>query len=193
MIGTDSFWLAGALAVAGIIVLRFSWARRSRSMGLNATGWAFLLAGIVVGVAGEGAWGIAVASLFAIGTALILLLKAVFEQPRWKRAARTFRQPANTQVPNESRPVGKLATFAITGLLSLVAVVLFALAARLALLAMGASEADGNVSVLGLVPLIWPLLVFTLLMTESRKVQLTVVGLIVTASLSILILAGGSA
>ena len=185
-------WLAGGLAVAGVIALRLSWARPARSVGLNAMGWALLLAGLVAGGIAAGAWGIAIASLFAIGTALAILLKAVFEQPRWKRPAKPLRQPRTAEAAGKSSPAGRLATFAITGLLSLIVSVLLALAARLALLTSGASEADGNVAVLGLVPLVWPILAYALLITESRKAQLTVTGLLAMVSLPPILLAGSN-
>lgn len=192
MAGAALIWLAGALAVAGVIVLRLSWARPVRSSGVNAAGWGLLLAGVIVAASEAGAWGVAVASLFATGAAMVLLFKAVFEQPRWTRPAKPIRQPAKAAV-DEGSSVGRgLATFAIAGPLALIASVLVALAGRLALLASGAVEADGNVAVLGLVPLVWPILAFALLMIEKRKTQLAVVGVIAIAALVPVILAGGN-
>lgn len=186
-------WLAGALAVAGVIVLRLSWARPVRSAGTNAAGWGLLLAAVIVGGSEAGAWGVAVASLFATGASMVLLFKAVFEQPRWTRPAKPLRQPGKA-AGDEGSSVGRsLATFAIAGPLTLIASVLAALAGRLALLASGAVEADANVAVLGLVPLVWPILAFALLMIEKRKTQLAVVGVIAIAASVPVILTGGSA
>lgn len=192
MSGQALIWLSGVLAVAGIIVLRLSWARPVRHSGMNAAGWGLLLAGSIVAASEAGAWGIAVASLFATGAAMVLLFKAVFEQPRWRRPAKAFR-PGDKAVSDQGSSVGRgLATFAIAGPLALIATVLVALASRLALLATGAVEADGNVAVLGLVPLVWPVLAFALLMIEKRKTQLAVVGIIALAALVPVILAGGN-
>ena len=87
MVSPGLIWLAGALAVTGIALLRMSWGRPGRAAGLNALGWAALAIGVVIGGAVAGAWGIAVTSLFAVGTAIAILAKAVFEHPRRQRPA----------------------------------------------------------------------------------------------------------
>ena len=84
-----------------------------------------------------------------------------------------------------------LATFAIAGPLALVVSVLFALAARLALIAAGAGEANGNVAVLGLVPLVWPILAFVLLITQTRGKQLLLTSAVAIAALALAVLVGG--
>ena len=92
MVSPELIWLAGALAVTGIALLRLSWGRPGRAAGLNALGWIALAIGLVIGAAVAGAWGIAVTSLFAVGTAIAILAKAVFEHPRRQRPARPLRE-----------------------------------------------------------------------------------------------------
>ena len=49
MVSPELIWLAGALAVMGIALLRMSWGRPGRAAGLNALGWAALAIGVVIG------------------------------------------------------------------------------------------------------------------------------------------------
>lgn len=194
MAAADLMPVTGALAAAGVVVLRLSWSRSARSPGMNAVGWAALVLALAFGAAQAGAWGMAVATSVAIATALLLLAVAVFAQPRWRRAAQSGRR-AEPVVETGSRTTGGspgrgLATFVIAGLSALIASVLVALSARLALLTLGAGEANANPAVLALVALVWPILVFTLLMLGDRKRQLTLVGGISAAALVPLLLAG---
>ena len=187
MVSPELIWLAGALAVMGIALLRMSWGRPGRAAGLNALGWAAL----AIGGAVAGAWGIAVTSLFAVGTAIAILAKAVFEHPRRQRPARPLRETEALNGVGGTRIGQALATFAIAGPLALVVSVLFALAARLALIAAGAGEANGNVAVLGLVPLVWPILAFVLLITQTRGKQLLLTSAVAIAALALAVLVGG--
>ena len=50
--------------------------------------------------------------------------------------------------------------------------VLLALAVRAMVLMAGGAEADGNVAVLAVVPIAWPIFAFALLMMSRRRVQL---------------------
>ena len=50
MVSPELIWLAGALAVMGIALLRMSWGRPGRAAGLNALGWAALAIGVVIGM-----------------------------------------------------------------------------------------------------------------------------------------------
>ena len=191
MVSPGLIWLAGALAVTGIALLRMSWGRPGRASGLNALGWAALAIGVVIGGAVAGAWGIAVTSLFAVGTAIAILAIAVFEHPRRQRPARPLRETEALNGVGGTRIGQALATFAIAGPLALVVSVLFALAARLALIAAGAGEANGNVAVLGLVPLVWPILAFVLLITQTRGKQLLLTSAVAIAALALAVLVGG--
>lgn len=196
MAGTDLIPIAGALAVAGVAVLRLSWSRAARSPGMNAAGWTALALALAIGAAQAGAWGIAVATSMAIAAALPVLAFAGFEQPRWRRRADTGRraEPGSETADLSLRHgLGRgLATFMIAGLFALVASVLLALSSRLALLALGAGEPNANVAVLALVALVWPILVFALLMMTGRKRQLALVGGISVAALVPLLAAGST-
>ena len=175
----DPIWLAGALAVAGIILLRLSWGRRGRSGIGNALGWTALVLGLAVGGWLDGAWGVSIAAIFAMGTAAILLAKAIPEQPRFRRKAGREGGRSELAQAEPSPPlVSGIITFVVTGLLALGASVLLALAVRSGMVAWGQSEANANVAVLGAVPLLWPLLTFFLLMTGSRIKQLVILTLI---------------
>ena len=100
----------------------------------------------------------AVTALVATGAAMLLLAKAVLEQPL-KRPAKQPREVDGGNDPKTGLSRG-IVTFLLAGPIALAVSTLFALAARIALIATGASEADGNVAVLGLVPLVWPILAF---------------------------------
>ena len=193
MAGGGLMWLAAALAVAGILLLRASWARPVRSTPLNLCAWLALLAAAIVGGVEAGAWGMAVTALVATGAAMLLLAKAVFEQPRWKRPAKQPREVDGSGNDPKTGLSRRIVTFLLAGPIALTVSTLFALAARIALIATGASEADGNVAVLGLVPLVWPILAFALLMFERRKTQFLVTGAVAIATLLPVVLVGGQA
>ncbi|WP_306093577.1 hypothetical protein [Qipengyuania flava] len=193
MAGGGLMWLAAALAVAGILLLRASWARPVRSTPLNLCAWLALLAAAIVGGVEAGAWGMAVTALVATGAAMLLLAKAVFEQPRWKRPAKQPREVDGSGNDPKTGLSRRIVTFLLAGPIALAVSTLFALAARIALIATGASEADGNVAVLGLVPLVWPILAFALLMFERRTTQFLVTGAVAIATLLLVVLVGGQA
>ena len=84
-------------------------------------------------------------------------------------------------------------TFLITGPLALASSLLLALAVRALIVSAGGAEADGNVAVLAVVPLAWPILAFALLMMSRRRAQLGWVLGIAALSAPFLILQGGPA
>ena len=54
--GSDALlWMAAALAIAGVAVLRLSWERPARSRAWNIAGWGALLAAVLAGDAAAGA------------------------------------------------------------------------------------------------------------------------------------------
>ena len=83
--------------------------------------------------------------------------------------------------------------FLITGPLALASSLLLALAVRALIVSAGGAEADGNVAVLAVVPLAWPILAFALLMMSRRRAQLGWVLGIAALSAPFLILQGGPA
>lgn len=171
MAGDALMWAAAAFAVAGVAVLRVSWGKPKRSTPLNIAGWAALAAALVVADRAAGEWGITVAILVATGAAFIALAIAGAKPVRKARAktARTSHQGTDEM---KSRSRSGLLTFAITGPLALAVSMLVALAVRALIVGAGGAEADGNVSVIATVPIVWPVLAFALLMMSARKAQL---------------------
>ena len=171
MAGDALMWAAAAFAVAGVAVLRVSWGKPKRSTPLNIAGWAALAAALVVADRAAGEWGITVAILVATGAAFVALAIAGAKPVR-KARARTVRTSHQGTDEMKSRPRSGLLTFAITGPLALAVSMLVALAVRALIVGAGGAEADGNVSVLATVPIVWPVLAFALLMMSARKAQL---------------------
>ncbi|MEX0341503.1 MAG: hypothetical protein AB3N06_02865 [Erythrobacter sp.] len=169
MSGDGILVLGCALAIGGLGTLRLSWSRTGRSSGLNTLGWAGLAgAGMLAGLA-EGAWGIAIAALFAMATAALLLARAALEQPRSKRRA-THLPRAATEHERADR-TRAITTLLLAGPVALAVAVAAALASRSLAIRWPVAEADANVMVLALVPLLWPLLTFAILMVRGRDAQ----------------------
>lgn len=192
----DAAMLAGAgAALAGIAALRLSWSRPRRSARLNALAWLMLGGAGVLGWTAAGAWGLAVIMLVATGAACLLLAHAAFERPRMvRRASAAMRTAAGTAPRGGWGRWGRgLLTFALTGPLALAVSVAVALALRLVALRWPVAEADGNVMVLGLVPLVWPLLTFAMLMAERRRTQLAMLAVPLAAAMLPLLLMGNAA
>lgn len=191
--GGDAAMLAGAgAALAGIAVLRLSWGRQERSARLNVLAWLLLGGAAVLGWIAAGAWGLAVAMLVATGAACLLLAHAAFEQPRMvRRAKRAVRAEAGA-APRGAWGRGLL-TFALTGPLALAVSVALVLALRLLALRWPVAEANGNVMVLALVPLVWALLTFAMLMAEQRRTQIAMLALPLAGAMLPLLLMGNAA
>ena len=189
MSGSAQIWLAAGLAIAGVIVLRISWARRERSAALNLMGWSGFTISCGLAWSAFGAWGVAVAMLVATGVALILLaaaaLKPVSAKRRNTAISRTAIEPA---VRRSIR--ARFATFLVAGPLALIASLAAALAARSVVLILNGNEADANVTVLGMVPLIWAILSTILLMGERRRTQIVIATVITGLSAPFALLAG---
>lgn len=185
-------WIAAALAIAGVAVLRLSWGRSARSAALNVAGWGMLLAALVAADFGAGEWGIAVAVLVATFAAFVALAFAATKPARKARAKTVRTSHRGSDEVSPARRSGWL-TFAITGPLALAASVLLALAVRALILSAGGAEADGNVAVLATVPLAWPILTFALLMMSRRASQLAWVLGVAAVSAPFLLLQGGTA
>lgn len=188
--GDAPMWLASALAIAGVAVLRVSWGRAKRSLPLNLAGWAALLAALVVADRTAGEWGITVAILVATGAAFVALAFAATEKVRKGRAKAIRTVHRRSDEAAGSRRSGWL-TFLITGPLALAASLLLALAVRALIVTSGGAEANGNVAVLAVVPLAWPILAFALLMMARRRAQLAWVLGIAALSAPFLMLQGG--
>ncbi|MBB3032441.1 hypothetical protein [Alteriqipengyuania lutimaris] len=189
--GDAPIWLASALAIAGVAVLRVSWGRSDRSSPLNIAGWATLLAALVAGDLAAGEWGIAVTVLVATFAAFVALAFAA-TKPARKARAKTVRTSHRGNDEASSAWWSGGLTFTLAGPLALGASVLLALAVRALILLAGGAEADGNVAVLATVPLAWPILSFALLMMSRRAAQWGWVLGLAAVSAPFLLLQGGT-
>lgn len=167
--------VAALLAVAGIVALRLSWGRRQRAS--SVVGWAMLAGAVWAGAAAGGAWGITVASLWAMGAACALVGWAAWQAPTPARSPRLSRV-ATPPAPVRLRIGSRLATFAIVAFGGLLASAALALGAHGLTLLGGAGEANANVMMLFILPVAWAVLAH-LLMTASRRAQ----GLIIATCL----------
>jgi len=164
-------WAGSAVAVAGVLLLRRAWGLPRRSAAQNGIAWLLLLAGAVLGGAGNGAWGVSIVSLFAMTAATLLLAQAAATS-RPARVRASDRKAHILPERGEPRHIGRrLLTFAVTVPLALAAALLVALGARAAAMLAGAAEADGTGLALLLLPLVWSLLAFALLMLPRRRDQ----------------------
>ncbi len=185
----SQFWLAVLLGVAGVFVLRVSWARPSRSVTLNILGWGNILAAAVLAIGAYGAWGLAVSALFVMGTALLLLAPSIVRRPSWKRRPLDSGARADPRQRQNLALGRRVATFAIAGPAALLAALLLALALRSIFAGVGGVEADANVLVLACVPVFWSILATALLLMEHRRMQLATLAVAAVAAIPITILA----
>lgn len=192
MAGGALIWVAAALAIGGVALLRLSWGKPHRSTALNMGGWAVLVAALAVGDETAGEWGVAVTVLVATAAAFAVLFVAA-RTPARRARAKTIRTShwGSSEVASPVR--SGLLTFAIAGPLALAASVLLALAVRALIISAGGAEADGNVAVLATVPIAWPVLSFALLMMSHRGTQFAWVLGVATVSAPFLLLQGGTA
>ena len=170
--GEGLLWLGAIAAIGGGGVLRWSWARKSRSSSANSAGWSLLLAACAASAVAAGAWGVTVVSLVGMTLAAILLGWAAATSPagRSKPADRRVRM-----LPEEGASLrlgGRLLTFALVVLAGLAASLALGIALRIAALGIGWSEADANATALIAVPLVWAVLATALLMLDNRRSQL---------------------
>lgn len=191
MSGTSPLvWAGAAAAVFGVLLLRRAWGLSRRSAALNGVAWALLLAASITGAAGRGAWGLAIVALFAMGMAAALLARAALGSPPGKTRASDRKAH---MLPEHGEPLylgRRVLTFLVTVPLAFAAALLIALAARAAAGLGGWAAADANVLTLLLVPVIWGLLAFLLLMVR-RRTQWAM--LVAPATLSLALIWMGSA
>jgi len=170
--GSALLWGGGAVAIAGVLLLRSAWSLGRRSVPLNAAAWGLLLIGLLGGAQAAGAWGLSVVSLAAMGCAFALLAHAGLTAPAGKANPSKRRAHA---LPNSGEPLHlgrRFGTFALTVPAALAVAVLVALAARVLAGYAGWHEADGNVLAFFLTPVIWAILLFALLMQADRRGQI---------------------
>lgn len=172
-----------ALAIVAVAVLRFSWGQQRRSAALNAAGWGFGLAALILGWSAAGAWGATVVSLWAMGAACAILAWEGLRAPAGRAKASNRRAG---MMPEGSAPLRigtRLTTFALVAIAAMASSIAFALGVRWLAAAMGAGEADANVLALFAAPVVWTVLAFMLLMTASRKRQIAYLAITASAAL----------
>lgn len=164
-------WAGAAAAILGVLLLRRAWGLPRRSVALNGAAWALIVLGAALGIAGNGAWGAAIVSLFGMGMAALLLAQAAAASRPGKTRA-SDRKAHILPAEGEPRRIGRrLLTFLITVPLAMLVSLLVALAAR-ALAGLGGwAEADSNGLALLMMPLLWGVLAFALLMMPRRRTQ----------------------
>jgi hypothetical protein len=155
------------LALIGVVLLRLGWDARERAqVRLTLAGWLAIGAALVVLAIGDGAWGIALASLPVMLGAMLLLARAAMTS---RAPARAAREPApeptvhfHTQSwPDVARRIGIFVlSVPVAGVVSLLAGMAAAAIGR----TLGWVEADSNVLALFVTPLVWSILGVVLLM-----------------------------
>lgn len=170
-------WLAAALGVAGVAALRFAWSLPRRSAAWNGVGWGLLALSTVGAGMAEGAWGIAVAALFAMAAAALALAVAGIRAPRG-RAAASNRRVGLLPEGAEPRRIGRrFGTFALVILAGFAVAVGLAMSVRGFGGLLGWSEANANALALFVVPLAWAVLATVLLMQTRPRSQLATLAL----------------
>ena len=183
-------WIGAAAIVAAVLQLRRAWSLPRRSTAANGIGWALMLAGAALALAGDGAWGLAVASLCGMTSAALLLAHAGWTAPKGKGRA-SDRKAHMLPEAGEPRHLGRrLLTFLLTVPLAFTASLLAALGARALAGLAGWSDADGNAMTLLLLPLLWGVLAFALLMLPRRRSQYGLLAIPAAAGLGLIFIGG---
>jgi hypothetical protein len=183
-------WIGAAAIVAAVLQLRRAWSLPRRSAIQNGIAWALMVAGAALALAGDGAWGLAVASLAGMAAASLVLAHAGWTAPASK--ARASDRKAH-MLPEKGEPhrIGRrLLTFAITVPFAFAAALLAALGARALTGLAGWSDADGNAMALLLLPLLWGILAFWLLMLPRRRTQWVCLAVPAVAGLGLIFIGG---
>ncbi|MFC0104370.1 hypothetical protein [Sphingopyxis terrae] len=183
-------WIGAAATVAAVLQLRRAWSLPCRSAAANGIGWALMLVGAALALAGDGAWGLAVASLFGMTAAALLLAHAGWTAPASKARA-SDRKAHMLPEAGEPRHLGRrLLTFLLTVPLAFTASLLAALGARALAGLAGWSDADGNAMTLLLLPLLWGILAFALIMLPRRRSQYGLLAIPAAAGLGLIFIGG---
>ncbi|QZH73968.1 MAG: hypothetical protein JY451_09345 [Erythrobacter sp.] len=171
-------WPAALAALAGITVLRWSWARKQRSAAANLAGWMLLGVAVVLAGAEAGAWGISVVSLIAMGAASLMLVHSALLSPQRVVAKRASQRVGMLPEPGEDKRLGaRLATFLIVVLGGFVASLALGIGLRAVAMLLGMGEPDANATALFVVPIAWGVLATVLLMQTKRRAQITTIAI----------------
>ena len=170
-------WLAAALGVSGVGLLRFAWSLPRRSAVLNAEGWGLLAASVFAAGQADGAWGIAVAGLVTMAAAMVALAVAGASAPPG-RAVPSNRRVGMLPEAGEPRRVGRrFGTFGLVILGGLAASICLALGVRGLGEVLGWHEANSNALALFTVPIAWSILATVMLMQTRRRSQVATLAL----------------
>lgn len=193
MMSLPLLWAGAASAMAAILLLRFAWARPQRSVPLNAAAWGLLLVGVLLGALDAGAWGMAIVSVVAMAAASLCLAYAGLMSPPGRAVASNRRV---NMLPERNEPMqlgARFLTFALTVPGALVATFLAALGVRALAGRAGMGEADSNVLMLYLMPLLWAVIATVQLMWPRRRMQALLVVVPALAGLLLRVSAGHGA
>lgn len=161
--------------VAGVALLHEAWSRKQRSRTMNLAAWSLILGAAICSAAFAGAWGIAVAALFPMAAAFVLLtIAAIRSKPTKMRAARS-RENARHVEP--MRLAARALTFALVAIIAAAIGLGIAIAAGGLVLLGGAGKSDAYATALFTMPLAWSVLAFVLLMQPHRRGQAKVLAL----------------
>lgn len=192
--GNGALLIGSATAMAGIAALRFAWSRSRRSLVWTGGGWGLLAFGALAGAIGAGAWGMAVAALFGMGTALLLLTHAAVTSPVAAGAKASNRRAGMLPQGGEPRYVWRrVVTFFMVVFGAMIVAAGLAIAVRCLLAWAGVGEADANVSALFAMPLACTGLAYALLMETRRARQWRLLAMAAAPGLVSIIVAGFSA
>jgi hypothetical protein len=206
--------LASLSAMGSVAVLRYSWGLPTRRSVLNGGGWALAVLAAILAWRANGAWGVAVASLWAMAAASLLLAYAAWQAPAPKPAKmRPSRQrsaqfaasgdtvdgdslvapfaaianPSGNTITAPSRHIGRrLITFLLVAIVPIFLCVGVAAALRAILASAGWSEVNAIVAALSLMPLLWTWLCYDVL-TKTRAAQLRTLAVYALPGLAMLI------
>lgn len=183
-------WIGAAAIVAAVLQLRRAWSLPRRSAVQNGIAWALMLLGAALALTGDGAWGLAVASLAGMATASLVLAHAGWIAPASKARA-SDRKAHMLPEKDEPRHIGRrLLTFAMTVPLAFAASLLAALGARALAGLVGWTDANGNAIALLLLPLLWGVLAFWLLMLPRRRSQWACLAVPATIGVGLIFIGG---
>jgi len=179
-------WFAAMCAVLAIALLRFAWSTSKRSIALNGMAWGALFTAMALSAVVEGAWGMAIVSLCAMGMAALCLAYAAWTAPPGKAAvpAGRMKQEGGRTEPLQLGHRG--VTFLVTVPAALLVAMAVALAARELANRAGLHEANSALLAFLSMPLIWAILIFALLFWPRRRAQFMLLGGLSCAALALL-------
>ncbi|WP_221892889.1 hypothetical protein [Parasphingopyxis marina] len=188
--GYPLLWIAAAMAAGGVALLRLSWGRPKRSPTLNAAGWAALALAMIFGWSDSGAWGSSVTALVAMAAAGLALGLAGAQARPGKAPASNARVRMLPEGSEPRRLLGRSLTFLLVIVAGLFISIGLAVVVRGLAHAAGWGEANANAFALLMMPFLWAVLAYAILIQPRRKVQWAI--LLGSAAPVLLVLATGA-